>query len=217
MRNHRNFSHGVVAMNQPQRELIEAEIERLTDRSIEALEYREYWESRLEPPFVKNLENVQGDERDVIFISLGWGRTVEGAIHQRFFPINRREDGHRRLNVLFTRAKRKLVLFVSLRPEDIVVNPERTAAGVRVLRDYLYYARDGRLERGAVTGDEADSPFETSVANALRARGHNVALQVGVAGYRIDIAARHPEDEARFVLGIECDGAAYHSSKSARD
>jgi very-short-patch-repair endonuclease len=217
MRTHPSLSHGVVAMNQPQRELIEAEIDRLTDSSINAAEYREYWEARLEPPFIKNLENVQGDERDVIFISLGWGRTTQGAMHQRFFPINRREDGHRRLNVLFTRAKRKLVLFVSLRPEDIVVDPERTARGVRVLRDYLFYARDGRLDHGTDTGAEADSPFETSVANALRARGHDVALQVGVAGYRIDIAARHPQNAGRFVLGIECDGAAYHSSKSARD
>jgi very-short-patch-repair endonuclease len=166
---------------------------------------------------VKNLENVQGDERDVIFVSLGWGRTPEGALHQRFYPVNRRGDGHRRLNVLFTRAKRKIVLFSSLEAEDILVDPGRTAPGVRILREYLAYARDGRLERGKVEDGEADSPFETSVANALRALGHDVALQVGVAGYRIDLAARHPAEPARFVLGIECDGATYHSAKSARD
>ena len=214
---HPGLSHGVVAMNQPQRELIEAEIDLLAARDAAAVDYCDHWEQQLEPPFVKNLENVQGDERDVIFISLGWGRSPEGAMHQRFFPVNRRTDGHRRLNVLFTRAKRKIVLFASLDPEDILVDPEKTAPGVRILRDYLAYARDGKLERGVESDDEADSPFETSVANALRARGHDVALQVGVAGYRIDIAVRHPTERQCFVLGIECDGATYHSARSARD
>ena len=214
---HSDLSLGLVAMNQSQRELIEAEIDLLTTGYPGIAQYRDAWEKRLEPFFVKNLENVQGDERDVIFVSLGWGRTPEGAMHQRFFPVNRREDGHRRLNVLFTRAKRKIVVFASLDPEDIVVDPEKTSRGVRVLREYLSYARDGRLEPGVESDGKADSPFEASVANALRARGHDVALQVGVAGYRIDIAARHPEQPDRFLLGIECDGAAYHSAKSARD
>lgn len=217
MRNHPKLSLGVVAMNQPQRELIHAEIELLISSDIALSSYADYWEERLEPFFVKNLENVQGDERDVIFISLGWGRTPEGALHQRFYPVNRREDGHRRLNVLFTRAKRKIVLFSSVEPEEILVDAERTSPGVRILREYLSYARDGRLEQGEGGDGSADSPFETSVANAMRALGHDVALQVGVAGYRIDIAARHPSQPARFVLGIECDGAAYHSAKSARD
>ena len=217
MRRHPKLSLGIVAMNQPQRDLIQAEIDALISGDNALASYMEHWEERLEAPFVKNLENVQGDERDVIFISLGWGRTPEGALHQRFYPVNRREDGHRRLNVLFTRAKRKIVLFSSLVAEDILVDPERTAPGVRILREYLAYARNGRLEQGSGEDGEGDSPFETSVANALRALGHDVALQVGVAGYRIDIAARHPAEPARFVLGIECDGATYHSAKSARD
>ncbi len=217
MRNHPKLSLGIVAMNQPQRELIQAEIELRISSDIALSSYAEYWEERLEPFFVKNLENVQGDERDVIFISLGWGRTPEGALHQRFYPVNRREDGHRRLNVLFTRAKRKIVLFSSIEAEEILVDPEKTSPGVRILRDYLSYARDGRLEQGDGGNGAADSPFETSVANAMRALGHDVALQVGVAGYRIDMAARHPSQPARFVLGIECDGATYHSAKSARD
>ena len=217
MRDYPSLSHGVVAMNQPQRELIQAEIDVLAANDQILVKYKARWEERLEPPFVKNLENVQGDERDVIFISLGWGKTPEGAIHQRFFPINRKEDGHRRLNVLLTRAKRKLVLFSSLQPESIVVDPLNGARGVRVLRDYLLYARDGRLDPGKPAGAEPDSPFEAAVAEALRARGHSVELQVGVAGYFIDMAVRHPEMADRFVLGIECDGAAYHSAKSARD
>ncbi|MBV8095977.1 MAG: DUF559 domain-containing protein, partial [Acetobacteraceae bacterium] len=211
-----DLSYGVVAMNQPQRDLIEQEIVSATNGDQAASDYRNRWEERLEPPFVKNLENVQGDERDVMFISLGWGRTPEGALHQRFSPVNRREDGDRRLNVLFTRAKRKIVLFSSLKPEDIIVGPE-TPAGVRILRDYLIYAREGWKAPGIEYGGTAESPFEQSVANALRAKGYNVALQVGVAGYRVDIAIRHPVMTGQYVLGIECDGATYHSAKSARD
>jgi very-short-patch-repair endonuclease len=216
MRQHSELSLGIVAMNQPQRDLIRTEIDTLVANDSRLSQYLETWEEALEDPFVKNLENVQGDERDVIFISLGWGRTRQGALHQRFYPINRRDDGHRRLNVLFTRAKRKIVVFSSLQPDEILVS-ETSAPGVRVLRDYLSYARDGLIDRGSVEQDEADSPFETSVANALRALGHNVVLQVGVAGYRIDLAVTHPEEPNRFVLGIECDGATYHSAKSARD
>jgi very-short-patch-repair endonuclease len=217
MRHYPKLSLGVVAMNQPQRELIQAEIDVLAATDPRAASYREQWEANLEPPFVKNLENVQGDERDVIFISLGWGRTLEGAFHQRFFPINRRDDGHRRLNVLFTRARRKLVIFSSLQPENIVVDPAKTARGVQVLRSYLLFARDGRLEAGLSSGRCADSPFEEAVAEALRVRGHNVELQIGVAGYFIDIGVRHPTKSANFILGIECDGATYHSAKSSRD
>ncbi len=217
MRRHPTLSLGIIAMNQPQRELIQAEIDQAVAGDNTLVQYIEQWDQRLEPYFVKNLENVQGDERDTIFISLGWGRTPAGAVHQRFYPVSRREDGHRRLNVLFTRAKRKIVVFSSIEPEDVKVDPQKTSPGVRILRDYLAYARDGRIEQGNVDESEADSPFETSVANALLALGHDVALQVGVAGYRIDIAARHPAKPAKFVLGIECDGASYHSAKSARD
>ena len=215
MREYPGLSHGVVTMNQPQRELIEAEIAALAAGDENVTTYKERWENEHEPPFVKNLENVQGDERDVILISLGWGRTPEGALHQRFYPVNR-SDGHRRLNVLFTRAKQRVVLFSSLRAEEIVVTPGKTARGVRVLRDYLLYARERRMEHGSV-GELADSPFEESVLNALRNRGHDVVPQVGVSGYRIDIGVRHPENLSSFVLGIECDGATYHSARSARD
>ncbi len=209
------LSHGIVAMNQPQKELIEAELARLTRDDEAAAQYADAWEAKLEPPFVKNLENVQGDERDVIMISLGWGKTPQGQMYQRFFPINRAQDGHRRLNVLFTRAKRKIMLFASLQAEDIVVEPGRTARGVQVLKDYLLYAREGRADPARPDpAAAAQAPFEASVAEALRARGHEVALALGVAGYRIDIAVRR---QGRYVLGIECDGATYHDARSARD
>jgi very-short-patch-repair endonuclease len=216
MRTCPQLSLGIVSMNQPQRDLIEAELDLRYARDSALSDYQARWEDRQEDPFVKNLENVQGDERDVILISLGWGPTRQGAMHQRFSPVSRREDGHRRLNVLFTRARRRMIVFSSFDSEQITIG-ENTPPGVRILREYLAYARDGQLWRGSVDDRPADSPFELAVASALRARGHIVETQVGVAGYRIDLAIRHPSETMRFVCGIECDGAAYHSAKSARD
>jgi very-short-patch-repair endonuclease len=211
-----NRSLAIVAMNAPQKEMIEQTFEALTDTDDVCRSYRETWDEAQEPFVVKNLENVQGDERDIIMVSLGWGRTPDSTRpHQRFYPINR-TGGERRLNVLITRARRRLEVFASLRAEDIVVG-EKTPRGVQVLRDFLAYARDGKLERGVVTGADHDSDFEASVAAALQARGHRVEAQVGVASYRIDLAVRDPHAPDRFLVGIECDGATYHSARSARD
>ena len=93
----------------------------------------------------------------------------------------------------------------------------RSPRGVRVLHDYLRYAQDGTWAVGRPTEREADSDFEVAVANALRMQGYEVHLQVGVAGYRIDLAVVHPRRSGMYVLGIECDGAQYHAAKSARD
>lgn len=210
-------SIGVVTMNQAQMQLVQRELDLEANRDTALDNYLRQWEERTdprEPLFVKNLENVQGDERDVVLVSLGYGRTPEGVLHQRFMPIQRHADGHRRLNVLFTRARSKLVLFASIKPEEI--QAEGKARGVKVLRDYLLYARDRRLDSGVADG-EPESPFEVAVRGILVERGYDVACQVGVAGYRIDLAVRHPQERGRFVLGIECDGATYHSAKSARD
>ncbi|MGH7057552.1 MAG: DEAD/DEAH box helicase, partial [Acetobacteraceae bacterium] len=130
---HSDLSLGIVAMNIPQRVRIEDELQQLAARDPAWERYQDSWNERLEPCFVKNLENVQGDERDAIFISLGWGPTPEGAFHQRFFPVNREFDGPRRLNVLFTRARRKVLLFASFAAEQIRVD-ERTPRGPRILR-----------------------------------------------------------------------------------
>jgi very-short-patch-repair endonuclease/RecA/RadA recombinase len=216
MRERPDLSLGLVAMNGPQRDYIQAEFDRLAAEDLTTRDYLDIWRDRHEPFFVKNLENVQGDERDAVFVSLGWGRNEQGVIHQRFYPLGR-EDGWRRLNVLFTRAKHKIVVFASLRPEDIYVDEAKTPRGVRVLRQYLEFLRDGRLDAGRADDAPADSPFEEAVAAALRETGQDVALQVGVQGYRIDIGVRHPDGTGRFVLGIECDGATYHRSASARD
>jgi very-short-patch-repair endonuclease len=164
--------------------------------------------------FVKNLENVQGDERDIILVSTVYGKTAEGIFHQNFGPINK-AYGHRRLNVLFTRAKRKLALFTSLDPSQIL--PDGKQRGVRVLKEFLEYAASGTIHHGRQTGQEPDSDFERWFLSRLKSAGYIAHPQVGVAQYRIDIGVVHPEKPGSYIIGLECDGATYHSSKSARD
>lgn len=169
-----------------------------------------------EPFFVKNLENIQGDERDVIFISVTYARALDGQLRYQFGPLNG-QNGWRRLNVLTTRARRQMRVFSSMRGDEI--SPAATASdGPRLLRDFLLYAEHGRLEsRVASVLAEAESPFEREVLGELTRRGIKVVPQVGVAGYRIDIGVLDDDVPGRFVCGIECDGVAYHSSESARD
>jgi very-short-patch-repair endonuclease len=209
-------SLGLVTINQAQREILTDEMDRLFARDPHAEDYRKRWQGTLEPFFVKNLENVQGDERDIIFISTVYGLEQSGGrVAQRFGPINA-AAGHRRLNVLFTRAKEKVVIFSSMQPADVI--PTATSRpGVVIFKHYLEYALSGRLDSGMATGREPDSDFEVFVADRLRREGFEVVPQVGVAGYFIDLAVKDPGDPHRYLLGIECDGASYHSAKSARD
>lgn len=208
-------SLGVVSVNSDQRDLIEEEIRRLASEDELVLRYQEKVAARGEPFFVKNLENVQGDERDYIFISMTYGPAVPGgAVAQRFGPIAGKH-GHRRLNVLFTRARLRILLFASFGSKD--VRPSETSAeGVRILKRYFEYAeRRGYVE---VANDaQPDSDFEVEVARRLRAAGMQVDYQVGASGFRIDLGVRHPDDPEQFIAGVECDGARFHSSKSARD
>ncbi|MDR3505122.1 MAG: DUF4011 domain-containing protein [Acidocella sp.] len=209
-------SLGIVALNQPQRDLILAEMDRLFVRNTVAEYYRARWAPGLEPFFVKNLENVQGDERDVIFISTVYGPDEQGNLMQRFGDIVG-GAGDRRLNVLFSRAKHGVKVFSSMRPDQIRVGAD-TPRGTRLLKDYLQFAATGRLESGTEgVHQECDSDFERFVKERLEAKGYEVVAQVGVAGFRIDLGVRHPKWPYGFLVGIECDGAAYHSSLSARD
>ncbi len=218
MREHRSRSLGIVAMNHPQAELIETlldnEIRQRGDDS-----YREHWANTLSPFFVKNLESVQGDERDAMFVSMTYGPSAPGGpVMQRFGPING-ADGHRRLNVLFTRAREQLVVFSSMKPNDVRAD-ERSSRGVTVLKDYLEYAaRGGRLmtSEQTLTRKGHDSEFEQFVAEFLRREGFEVKPQVGVQGFFIDLGITHRTYGDGFVCGVECDGAAYHSTRSARD
>ncbi|PZV07295.1 MAG: hypothetical protein DCF22_22255 [Leptolyngbya sp.] len=216
MRQYPNFSLGIVTLNQKQQELLLDEMDRLFALHPELEQYRVARENTLEPFFVKNLENVQGDERDVIFISTVYGPERPGMpVMQRFGPINSR-NGHRRLNVLFTRAKERIVVFSSMKSSDIRPSPTSNR-GVQVLKEYLEYAQTQRLQTAVVTGREPDSDFEIFVAERLRQKGYEVVPQVGVSGYFIDLAVVDPQRSGTYLLGIECDGATYHSSKAARD
>lgn len=168
-----------------------------------------------EPFFVKNLETVQGDERDVIYISVGYGKSADGRFTYNFGPLNR-EGGERRLNVIVTRARERTEVFANFTDEDL--DPARiNAFGVQVLRTYLGFARTGVLELPELADRDDESPFEDAVFKALVRRGHQVRRQVGQAGYFIDLAIADPEKPGRMILGIECDGATYHSSRSARE
>lgn len=215
MANHPEKSLGIVALNQPQRDLILAEMDRILVRDAIAERYRARWHGTLEPFFVKNLENVQGDERDVIFISTVYGPDERGTLMQRFGPING-AAGDRRLNVLFSRAKHGVTVFSSMRPDQIRADAA-SQRGTRLLKDYLEFAATGRLDSGHVPYKECDSDFERFVKERLESKGYEVVAQVGVAGFWIDLGIRHPDWPYGFLLGIECDGAAYHSSLSARD
>ncbi len=207
-------SIGVVALSRTQADLV---LELVNDRrSRESDVDWRFTEDLHEPFFVKNLENVQGDERDHIILCIGYGPSQPGGQpYQRFGPINS-ELGWRRLNVAVTRARRSMTVVHSLRPEQIV----SPTSGAKWLRSFLEFVRDPEAsvqrQDAVVSGREHDSDFEAAVYSALSRRGHNVQKQVGTAGFSIDLAVAS-EDGSRFDLGIECDGAAYHSGPAARD
>jgi very-short-patch-repair endonuclease len=214
MRTHPTESLGVVTMNFEQRELIEGLLEnRLRDDPF-AQSFHESM-TGTKTFFVKNLENVQGDERDVIFISTTYGPDASGNQFQRFGPVNS-EAGHRRLNVLFTRAKLRTVVFTSLDIDRILAAPD-SSRGLRAFKGYLQFARTGILDKAVSTSDQEINDFERSVRTVIEARNYEAVPQVGVAGFFIDLAVKNPKKPGAFLLGIECDGATYHSSNSARD
>ena len=210
-------SIGVVAMSAQQREQIERAIEQETKEDAQFRDMIDQDQSKNESLFVKNLENVQGDERDVIYISMTYGPVdVGGKVAQRFGPINS-IHGWRRLNVLFTRSKKRMHVFSSMGSDDIVVSPT-SSRGVKSLKSFLDYAAHGHLTKTNIdTGRDPDSDFEIAVADALSNHGFECVPQVGVAGYFLDIAVKDPGNDGRFLMAIECDGATYHSAKSTRD
>ena len=169
-----------------------------------------------EPFFVKNLERVQGDERDAVIISIGYGRGDGGRMRYGFGPINR-EGGYRRLNVAITRAKRRLTLVSTFGAEDL--DPDRLRSeGPQMLREYVAYCASRGRNLGSRSRAEHElNPFEIDIKQQLESRGIPLQPQYGASGYRIDFAAMHPEQRGQPVLAIEADGAAYHSSLSARD
>ncbi len=215
-RDHPGLSLGVAAFSAAQRRAILDQLE-VMRRTLPPETEAFFQSHHSEPFFVKNLENVQGDERDVIFISVGYGPTTPGGrVPMRFGPLGS-EGGERRLNVLISRAKQRCEVFASITDEDIDPDFAQSRKGVFAFRLFLHYARTGRLTMAESTGRDHDSVFEEQVAKALQARGYQVHRQVGLAGFFIDLAVADAERPGRYLLGIECDGAAYHDAKSARD
>ena len=219
MHKHKEMSLGIVLLNQRQRDLVMDELNFKIAQDSVAREYIEYWETHndsLEYFFIKNLENVQGDERDAIFIGTVYGPEKENApVMQRFGPING-INGKRRLNVLFSRAKHKIVTFSSMTANDIKVC-NKSNEGVELLKYWLEYSKTGKMLSSRATRREPDSEFERYVIAELKAMGCEAIPQVGATGYFIDIGVKHPKWPYGFILGVECDGAMYHSAKSARD
>jgi very-short-patch-repair endonuclease len=208
-------SVGIVTFSRAQQVLIEDLLDR--ERALHG-EIEAAFADASEPLFVKNLENVQGDERDAIYFSICYGADAAGKVYENYGPLNM-QGGERRLNVAVTRARRELIVFTSVRPEQVA--NRTTAQGARHLRTFLDYALRGQAAlTAAVEADpsgDVDSPFEAAVRDALVRRGHEVHTQVGCSGYRIDLAVVDPAAPGRYLLGIECDGAAYHSAATARD
>lgn len=223
-RNH--LSIGVVTLNAEQQRLVEdlLDHERRADPELERF-FRASdattQSDRAEPVFVKNLETVQGDQRDVILLSVGFGPTEPGAkaMSMNFGPLNR-QGGERRLNVAITRATTEVVVFASF--ESSMIDLGRTSAeAIKDLKHYLDFAARGPVALGeairALGTNDYDSDFEMAVAERLRGLGWTVRTQIGVSRYRIDLGVVHPDAAGRFLAGVECDGATYHSAPSARD
>ena len=205
---------GVAAFSNAQRGAVEDALKKLRDEDRSCEEF--FAGHSHEPFFVKNLENVQGDERDVIFMSVGYGRDANGKVALNFGPLNQ-EGGERRLNVLITRAKHRCEVFSNLRAQDIMVE-QGSAFGVRALKTFLEYAETGVLSDIAVeSGRSFYSPFQDAVASKLRSLGYQIDEEVESGGRFIDLAVVDPKAQGRYVLGIECDGATYHSSRTARE
>jgi very-short-patch-repair endonuclease len=209
---------GVVTMNLYQQDCVMDLLEKMRqeDRRFDLAMAAVASEQNEEPLFVRNLENIQGDERDIMILSCTYGpHTPGGTPTQRFGPLNR-EGGERRFNVLITRAKWRMEIFSSIHSDQVVVDGKRQ--GVRDFHLFLKYAESGILaERGEATGKQSDSPFETQVEAVLQRAGFQTERQVGVAGYFIDLGVKHPHHPGLFALGVECDGKTYHSSRAARD
>ncbi len=206
-------SLGVVTFSTAQEDAVRAALEASGMPEVTALlEERD----RLGGFFVKSLENVQGDERDVIVFSVGYGPDENGAFPMNFGPLNR-EGGWRRLNVAITRARRRVEIISSFRPAQIT---GVTSAGPLHLRGYLDFAERGPaalVHDAPANRDDGQGALEEQVARVIRSWGYPVHTRVGAAGYRIDLAVLHPDRPGEYLLGVECDGAAYHSAPTARD
>ncbi|KAF3885004.1 MULTISPECIES: DUF4011 domain-containing protein [Nostocales] len=208
-------SLGIIAFSEAQSDAIQEQIEILGKNNPD---FETFCSDNSPQFFLKALENVQGDERDVIILSVGYARDEQGKLSLNFGPLNR-QGGERRLNVAVTRAKSKITLVSSIQAGDIDLTRTQSK-GIKLLRDYLEYVASGgeRLQGNSYTDTLCfDSPFEEDVYHTLVHQGYTIRTQVGCSDYRIDLAVVNNNRPGEFLLGIECDGASYHSSPTARD
>ena len=204
-------SLGIIAFSIAQENAIREEFR------VAGINIEESIDSQREDVFIKNLETVQGDERDIILISVGYGKDSSGKLSYHFGPLNR-DGGYKRLNVAITRSRFKTMVLSSLSPEELDED-KINVDGVRYLKYYLDYAKNKDFNKFLQTteGLDFDSGFEESVYETLVNEGFSVSTQVGCSGYRVDLAIKHPKNPGIYLLGVECDGAQYHSSRFARD
>lgn len=211
-------SIGIITLNTDQQKLVSDLLDRARQLHPQIEPF--FQDSQAEPVVVKNLETVQGDERDVIMLGIGYGPTEPGApvMSMNFGPLNK-EGGWRRLNVAITRSRREMLVFSSFDPAMIDLN-RTNARAVRDLKHFIEFAQRGpRALAEAVQGSVGgyDSPFEEAVAQGLRRLGWQVVPQIGVSRFRIDLGIVHPDRPGDYLAGVECDGATYHSAATARD
>ena len=212
------YSIGIITLNSDQQKLINDLMDAARQQYPQIEPF--FQDSQTEPVVVKNLETVQGDERDLIMLGIGYGPTEPGApvMSMNFGPLNK-DGGWRRLNVAITRSRREMLVFSSFDPSMIDLN-RTNARAVRDLKHFIEFAQRGpRALAEAVQGSVGgyDSPFEEAVAQGLRRMGWQVVPQIGVSRFRIDLGIVHPDRPGDYLAGVECDGATYHSAATARD
>jgi superfamily I DNA and/or RNA helicase/very-short-patch-repair endonuclease len=226
---------GIITFNSKQQTKIQDQIDKLVseDEVFSAVYNQMLTRDLDERVFVKNIENVQGDERDIILFSIAYAKNEEGKVYNRFGMLNQK-GGENRLNVAVTRAKEGITVVSSIEPEELNV-ANTSQMGPKLLKAYLKYVRavsNSQVDQINAVVQEVnenvnthvqekelhfDSPFEEQVYRQLRNLGYEVTTQVGMSGYRIDMAIIHPHDSSRYILGIECDGAMYHSTTNAKE
>ena len=207
-------SIGIVSFSKVQQNLIE---DLLTDELAKHADLERKAYDVEEPIFIKNLENVQGDERDVILFSVGYGPDKTGKVSMNFGPLNN-SGGERRLNVAVSRARYEMMVFSTLKPEQIDLR-RSSALGVAGLKAFLEFARNGRM---AVSAGQVKAPTEhaeiiDAVAGEIRKMGYEVDTSVGRSAFKIDLAVLDPKNDQNYLLGIICDGTRYYETKTERD
>lgn len=215
---HPDRSLGIIAFSEKQQQAIAREIQLFREKNPK---YEEFFkEGKEEEFFIKNLENVQGDERDTIFFSVGYAKTkaqklAGRSMTLRFGPLGK-QGGERRLNVAITRAKRNVKLVSSILPSDIDLS-RTESEGIRLLHDYIAFAMNGSMALASSQTRVAQDEFKSSIADYIRSKGYIVRESIGCSGYKIDIAIKHTSQREEYVAGIECDGLSYVSARTARD